>query len=182
MTIRGVGGGNPLPVASTVEELIALEAIEGNESQAHAATQARQTQRATLAAAQQAQVRELRQAANLEMWAGILKGIDTMGSAVATFGVNAAGGSNTRGGQNVEAGMKLGSATNQLVGVYLGSEVAEARARATEHEHAQGSARTAMDQAHEDLEGANRATDRNLDALKQVLAERRRAEEAATRA
>ncbi len=182
MTVRGIGGGPLAPVATTVEELISLQAIENGDAEAHAAQQARETQQRLLSQAQRAQIAEMRTAADKQMWAGILGALGTMADAAGSFGAGLAGGASTGDGQLSTSFGKLGTAGLSIGKALLESEAREAQARQTEQEHAQTSAKTGLDQASSDLQDAHRAVDRDLDALKAVLTERRRAEEAATRA
>jgi hypothetical protein len=176
-------GRAPLP-ATTPEELLAEVQQQALDDQAEAANGLRQLARSARDDAQARQIAALRAAADQQLFAKIVSASATIVSGagqMAQAGTRLGGASEQEssmwgsGGKVLEGGM-------QVVAGFLEKEAALARTVAAQAEHAATGASETLAQSRDDLRGAHEAASRGTQALGEVLRERRRAEEAATRA
>jgi len=203
MTIRSMGGASHVDLApTTTAEIIASIQSQAQDDATEASRDLRQLGRALRTEAQHSQIHELRQAAEQEMWSGVMQGVgsiaDGLGSIVGGVGGLGREGQTTTartpeerthlrdtGKAESEVSSSVGDAANGGLGVasaLFRRSAAEARSRATEAENATSTADEVVQSASDDVQTAHRAADRVTEALGEVLREQRRAEDAALRA
>ncbi|GAB4203643.1 MAG: hypothetical protein OHK0013_17910 [Sandaracinaceae bacterium] len=183
-TIRTDAFARTLLPATTTEELLAEVQQQALDDQAEASVGLRQLARAARNDAQARQIGALRAAADLQLFAKIASATATFASAAGQLSQSAA---SMRGASDAASAMwgangKSVDATMQIIGGFLEKEASIARTQATQAEHAATEASETLAQSRDDLRGAHDASDRGTQMLGEVLRERRRAEEAATRA
>lgn len=210
MTSRIDGSGGSLMVLGP-EEMMAQMMIDANRENEIAEREAMRSDREAAAAAGELRLGQMEEAANFRLASGIVSGSVKVGSSI-TGGVAAisctasSGAAGADGAAGESAGLThevshspagapdttasdrataIGGSVDGVSGAVttlldrLGSE---ADMRATRAETAADLAHGASEERRADAEAARRAIDRNLEVLGAISQDRRRAEEAATRA
>ena len=184
------------------EEWLASLSLEADDEATEASRDLGQLSRELRSEAQRSQLAQERRAAEETMIAGIVQGVGQMVAGACTiasgaFGVdgandlpaNASEATRQAHGQLVSdyqgiitgAG-DLGNAGAGIGAALLKADASESQARATEAEHAAQAATESIQGATEDLRAIRESSERATEALKTVLNEKRRAEDAAMRA
>lgn len=209
MNTRISGGFSPPPIATTVEEFLSITTSETSNQMARAANEVRHLGRELRSEAQRQEVSELRSAADSELWASVASGVGQIVASAATIvsashSLGSMGGAPQQSdqlsgadlrqaqsdyasrisnessliktsGELVKSGADIGSA-------FLKRDAAMSQANARERASAADAAQDIADSAQQDLEAAHRASDKATDALRQLVEEQRRTQDAATRA
>lgn len=209
MNTRISGGFSPPPIATTVEEFLSITTSETSNQMARAANEVRHLGRELRSEAQRQEVSELRSAANTELWASIGSSVGQIVASAASIG-SACHSLGAAGGMPQQSDQLSGPKLDQAQAAYTaqirdqasvikgigelaksGADIAAATARrdaamaqanARERASAADAAQDIADSAQQDLEAAHRASDKATDALRQLVEEQRRTQDAATRA
>ncbi|MBN8612261.1 MAG: hypothetical protein J0L92_16825 [Deltaproteobacteria bacterium] len=201
MSIQSISSNVPTVVATTVEEMVGFAAIDSSDEAADASTELRHLGRSLVSQAKQQEVADQRRAADQDLIGGIARGVGqivagALSIAGGAHGLSAAG--NTPTGSDVarqeyasrighEVGIIKSSGDLGRAGADIGAAVASrdaafSRTRATEQEEAASVGEDVVQQARGDADEARATADRATDALQQLIEEKRRAMDAATRA
>lgn len=198
ISIRGTAG---TMVASSPEELALLAMAEAGAEVAEANQAQRAASREARTEAQRAQITLQFQANEQDMWSGVAAGIGTIANGaaqVASGSVRLESAGRIAGAPEADREdlrSQLQGRTDSITGyagatkggldvlsTVIGRDAADTRTRATRAEHAAEAADEVRRDAEEDQAETTRGIDRQTQALRDYLGEKRRSEEAATRA